>query len=237
MRCFAAAHDTHEGGPVPPQRPSLRQKSRSPQLFCKRLTRITIQFGNLFDQDGVKAIAVNNFFDSIVDDDLVSRRSLHGEVIERYWRGNSVQWQKDIYDDLGDRKCEKIARAKGNSRRYPIGTTARATARGEEFLFVALGETNPDNNVANATAATLISSVRELLVRAREVGANRPLNLPLMGSGLSRVGGTNAVLVNLILTAIFEETKSNKVTDSIVLVLPVDERSEIDLGETKRSWS
>ena len=37
MRCFATAHDTHEGGPVPPQRPSLRQKSRSPQLFCKRL--------------------------------------------------------------------------------------------------------------------------------------------------------------------------------------------------------
>ena len=37
MRCFAAAHDTQEGGPVPPQRPSLRQKNRSPQLFCKRL--------------------------------------------------------------------------------------------------------------------------------------------------------------------------------------------------------
>ena len=37
MRCFAAAHDTHEGGPVPPQGPSLRQKNRSPQLFCKRL--------------------------------------------------------------------------------------------------------------------------------------------------------------------------------------------------------
>ena len=37
MRCFATAHDTHEGGPVPPQGPSLRQKCRSPQLFCKRL--------------------------------------------------------------------------------------------------------------------------------------------------------------------------------------------------------
>ena len=36
MRCFATAHDTHEGGPVPPQGPSLRQKNRSPQLFCKR---------------------------------------------------------------------------------------------------------------------------------------------------------------------------------------------------------
>ena len=39
MRCFATAHDTHEGGPVPPQGPSLRQKNRSPQLFCKRLLR------------------------------------------------------------------------------------------------------------------------------------------------------------------------------------------------------
>ena len=40
MRCFATAHDTHEGGPVPPQGPSLRQKNRSPQLFCKTLDGI-----------------------------------------------------------------------------------------------------------------------------------------------------------------------------------------------------
>ena len=37
MRCLVTAHDTHEGGPVPPQQPQIRQKSRSPQLFCKRL--------------------------------------------------------------------------------------------------------------------------------------------------------------------------------------------------------
>ena len=39
MRCLLTAHDTQESGPVPPQGPSLRQKSRSPQLFCKRLLR------------------------------------------------------------------------------------------------------------------------------------------------------------------------------------------------------
>ena len=40
MRCLLTAHDTQESGPVPPQGPSLRQKSRSPQLFCKRLTQL-----------------------------------------------------------------------------------------------------------------------------------------------------------------------------------------------------
>ena len=34
---FGDSTDTQEGGPVPPQRPSLRQENRSPQLFCKRL--------------------------------------------------------------------------------------------------------------------------------------------------------------------------------------------------------
>ena len=200
-------------------------------------TRITVTFGDLFAHKGVKAIAVNNFFDSIVDDDLVSRRSLHGEAIERFWRGNSVQWQQQVYEDLGDKEFEEVPRAKGNSRRYEIGTTARATAKDEEFLFVALGETDPENNVTYATAASLIIAVRGLVVRARSVCANRPLNLPLIGSGLSRVGVKNAVLVDLMLTAIFEETKARKVTDSIVLVLPVEKRAEIDLGEIQRSWS
>ena len=200
-------------------------------------TNITIKFGNIFAQEGVKAIAVNNFFDSIVDDDLVSRRSLHGEVIQRYWNGNSVRWQAQVDDDLNDEEFDEIPRAKGNVRRYKIGTTARASAGDEEFLFVALGETNLDDNVSHATAASLIASVREMLVRARAVCANRPLNLPLIGSGLSRVGIKNAVLVDLILTAIFEETKARKVTDSIVLVLPAGKRAEIDLGETQRNWS
>ena len=45
MRCLLTAHDTQESGPVPPQGPSLRQKSRSPQLFCKRLKVFTPRTG------------------------------------------------------------------------------------------------------------------------------------------------------------------------------------------------
>ena len=62
MRCFAAAHDTHEGGPVPPQRPSLRQKNRSPQLFCKRLHR-AISASTVFAelQGGAETLRLGGF--------------------------------------------------------------------------------------------------------------------------------------------------------------------------------
>ena len=51
MRCLLTAHDTQESGPVPPQGPSLRQKSRSPQLFCKRLCLLVSSCASLEDDD------------------------------------------------------------------------------------------------------------------------------------------------------------------------------------------
>ena len=58
-----------------------------------------------------------------------------------------------------------------------------------------------------------------------------------MGSGLSRVGIKNNILVDLILTAIFEETKNNKVTSEIRIVLPKEKASEINLGSLQKEWS
>jgi hypothetical protein len=57
-----------------------------------------------------------------------------------------------------------------------------------------------------------------------------------MGSGLARVGIKNAILVDLLLVAIFEESQASKVTDSITIVLPLEKKPEIDLGAISRDW-
>lgn len=199
-------------------------------------TKILIKFGDLFAQEGWKAISVNDFFDNVVDDQLVSSYSLHGEAIMRYWHGDGARWQEQVYGDLHNVQFELVSRPKGNQKRYRIGTTARASSGNNDFLFVALGKTDTDTNVTHATPESLITAVRGLLAKARSVCANRTLNMPLIGSGLSRVGIKNAVLVHLILSAIFEETKISKVTETIVLVLPKEKTAEIDLGEILRNW-
>lgn len=200
-------------------------------------TKIRIVFGDIFTQEGWISIAVNDFFDHIVDDELVSMKSLHGEVIMRYWNEDGTRWRDQVYDDIRDTIYDEVTRHMGNTRRYKIGTTARASSGNKDFLFMALGRTDIGDNVTHATADSLVYAVRQLLVRARSVCANRPLNMPLFGSGLSRIGIKGSVLVHLILAAVFEETKISKVTETIVLVLPVEKKREIDLGEILRSWS
>jgi len=199
-------------------------------------TSISVKFRDLFSQSGWKAIAVNDFFDGIVDDDLVSIKSLHGIAISKFWQ-NPHDWQSQIDNSLKRMSFNKEKRAKGNKKRYPIGTTAFAQKDDQKILFVALGYTDTNTNLTSATSKSLIQAVRGLLEEARTKCAGEELFIPLMGSGLSRVGIKNLILVYIILAAIFEETKQSKITEKITIVLPWEQAKEINLVNFKKDWN
>ncbi len=131
----------------------------------------------------------------------------------------------------------KENRPKGNDLRFPIGTTGCAKADNNKFLFVALGKTDSSNNVTTASAETLICAVRGMLTKARAICSYEPLSIPLMGSGLARIGIKTSVLVDLIIAAVLEETRQAKVTGRITIVLPADKEGEINLQNYARSWN
>ena len=126
-------------------------------------TKITVKFGDLFSESGWRAIGVNDFFDSLVDDELVSSNSLHGYVIQNFWSDDSAAWQAAIDNSLQGKAYKKTKREKGNKHRFPIGTTADAEVDGNKFLFVALARTKKSDNVVQASAETLVGAIRGLL--------------------------------------------------------------------------
>ena len=213
----------------------LRREVKIPVSGCG--TKITVKFGDLFKESGWKAIAVNDFFDSIVDEDLVSSKSMHGHVLNTYWCNNWADWEKQVTASLQGKSTSKEARSKGNQLRYEIGATARAVADGQKFLFVALGKTNPTNNVTSANTEMLIRAVRGMVAEARAACSMEPLVIPLMGSGLSRVAIKNSALVDLIITAVLEESSHCKVTGEIKIVLPEDMAHHINLKNHIRNWT
>lgn len=199
-------------------------------------TKIFVKFGNLFEEEGWKAVGASDFFDSHVDEDLVSSNSLHGHVINTFWSDNRTDWQKQINSSLKNVVGEKVTRSKGNEYRYPIGTTGIAKSEDHKFLFVALGETDITSNVTSANGEMLISAVRGMLIKARAVCSYEPLFIPLMGSGLARVGIKNSVILDLIITAILEESRQGRVTGEITVIVPLDKEGQINLKNHVRNW-
>jgi len=201
--------------------------------------RITVEFGDLFRQDGFKTIPVNDFFDSAVDEKHVTKNSLHGLMLTQFWPGNTGDWDNQVTRELEKTaSIESIATRPppGKHHRYPVGTTLSVVAQNDHFLCVALAKTDVTTLEASATYKELQLAVHSLLGMARTVCSGRPLNLPLMGSGLARTGVKPNIIVDLLLLAIFEESRKRKITNHIRVILPKTMRDRIDLTTIQKDW-
>lgn len=202
-------------------------------------SRVSIKFGDVFQESGWKAISVNEFFDSAVDDRHVSAMSLHGIMLTKFWPGHTNDFDRQIASALQGiepRKEVPSRVAPGKTRAYKVGTTATATQNGNNFLCVVLTRTDTETLQASATSDFLHVALRELLKKARTVCSGQPLNIPLLGSGLARTGIKPNIIVDLILLAIFEESKRQKITNEIRIVLPEQMRDQIDLITLRKDW-
>ncbi len=200
---------------------------------------ITVMFGDVFAQDGCKAVSVNEFFDSAVDEKHVASNTLHGAMLTQCWAGNTADWDRQVAQDLTNTSPVDVVATRpppGKRNRYPIGTTASVTRNGHAFLCVVLTRTCTTSLEASATSDDLQHAVRGLLAKARTVCSGRPLNIPLLGSGLARTGIKPNIIVDLMLLAIFEESRTRKITNHIRIVLPIAMRTRIDLTTIGKDW-
>ena len=202
-------------------------------------TSIQIVFADLFSQNGFKAVSVNEFFDSTVDGDHVSGNSLHGIMLKRYWGRNISDWDKQIAEELKSIEPDKVIADRptpGKPNRYLLGTTVKVSTSGQDFLCVAIASTDTETLQASASSDDLRRALQGLLYKARIVCSGDALNIPLLGSGLARTGIKPNIIVDLILLTIFEESKKQKITNDIRIVLSKNMRKRIDLTTIQRDW-
>jgi len=202
-------------------------------------THVKVLFGDIFVQDGWKTISVNEYFDSSVDGKHVSENSLHGFMLKTYWGGNIVDWDRQIDVELQNiQPIENLTTRPipGKPIRYAIGTTAKVMIKENDFLCVASARTDVNTLQASSSLDDLNEALHGLLQKARIVCSGEVLNIPLIGSGLARTGIKPNMVVNLILLAVFEETKQSKITNEIRIVLPKTIRKQIDLTTIQKNW-
>lgn len=198
-------------------------------------TKIQIKFGDLFGEDGVKCIAVNEFFDS----DLglpVSKSSIHGIFLSRCFGGHPESFDKIVFDQLVDAPSETVHRKQGKDTRYSIGTTVDVAVNADRYMCFALCRTDITTLKAEADVPMLWKALEGLYGKARHSLGGAPLVLPLVGSGLSSIGLPARDLLDLIVLSIIAESKRKQIATLIKIILPSDRFDEIDLAELKKHW-
>lgn len=180
----------------------IHKKRRIEILEINGGNHVYVQYGDVFSEDEVLnpeerrnvVIPVNRCFDTLVDDDLVSSRTLHGIAMrklysEGYFDENSLN--SAIQQNLNNRQImaegiQASEKRSGNLKRYPTGTVAEVQVSSNCTYFF-LGLSSFDKNLKATTSnEEYVLALMKLLEFCNDRSQQFPVVMPLIGGGLSR---------------------------------------------------
>lgn len=123
------------------------QTIRSLTILMRPQLQVTVKEGDVLKERGIIVIPVNNYFDTIVDDVIISKKSVHGQFVLQYLAENPdvKQLNKLISDDLKKKyhRSTPTNRTVGNTASWALGCCADIEWKGNIYVLFAF--TNFDN--------------------------------------------------------------------------------------------
>lgn len=147
-------------------------------------SRILVKTGDIFKQSGLKAIAFNEYFDTQVDDKIISKKSLNGIFIEKYSNrsldelNDSIDRYQFDEEDLINSDVERL----GRSKKYKLGTICIL----DDYLLVAFSKFDGKNK-ANLTMPEYLDFLINFWDNVNRVYSQKDVSVPIFGSGITRI--------------------------------------------------
>ncbi|MCY9827397.1 macro domain-containing protein [Vibrio chagasii] len=211
---------------------SNRTKNRI-ELQLTAKVKSTVFYGDLFDAKEVVVIPVNEYFDTIVDDKIISSKTVHGKFIQKFFGGNEADLKSQIRKGLA--KLEPLgvneARKVGNKKRYPLGTVCEVKAGDKVFFLLALTKFN-SNNRAEVKNSEYQRVLCDLFSYIEQYSQGRKVSIPLIGAGHSGVDLNKQKLLEFMLFSIALKDELTLI-NGVDVILHESVKKQISLASTE----
>lgn len=203
------------------------------KLSLSDKVKANIFFGDLFESKGIIVIPVNEYFDTTVDDKIISSNTIHGKFIQKFFGGNEADLKKQLKTGLA--RCAPLEvnseRKSGNKNKYPLGTVCEVKNGSEVFYLVALTRFN-SNHRAEVKNSEYQRVLCDLFSYIEQNSQGRKVSIPLIGAGHSGVKLSKQKLLEFLL---FSITLKEDLTliNGVNVVLHESVKKDIDLSSTE----
>lgn len=147
-------------------------------------SEINIKAGDIFEQKDFKVIAFNEYFDTQVDDKIISSKSLNGIYINKYFQDSIDKLDSHIENyDFEENKLEiNENRKNGKNQKFKLGTICVY----EDFILTAFSKFD-ENNRAILTMPEYLEFLIKFWDEINRVYAQKSVSVPIFGSGITRI--------------------------------------------------
>lgn len=146
---------------------------------------VNIKCGDLFSEKGLKTIPFNEFFDTIVDDKIISNKSLNGIFINSIFNDNVGQLDTFIVEnsDSSDIIENEFERKRGGKKvKFKLSTIFLY----EDYIITAFSKFD-EHNRATLTMPEYIEFLINFWDRVNRIYAQKNVSVPIFGSGITRL--------------------------------------------------
>lgn len=201
-------------------------------------TTVEVKAGDIFAEDGLKAIAFNEYFDTQVDDVIISKASLNGQVITNHIK-DLDSLNKAIAEDKSLQKNileENVQRDMGKTTRYKLGSSVLIN---DEFVLTAFSRFD-ENNQAEITIQEYVNFLLSLWNEMNRLYAQRSVTVPVFGAGITRFkNGFEDIDINELLRIMIWTFKISKIKfvypAKLTILIHESKINQVNLYELKEN--
>lgn len=147
-----------------------------------RQTDVVINCNDIFAADGFRVIGCDTHFDTRVDDIIIAKKSLHGQLVLEHGK-------KEDIEKVVEAEAVRLGLKKNRDGLYnfPLGTVIRynSSIDNHTYLLLAMAELNSDYEV-HTNMAQYELMLMKMWKEINRVYANNNISLPLIGAGIAR---------------------------------------------------
>lgn len=198
---------------------------------------VNIKSGDLFSENGLKVIPFNEYFDTIVDENIIASSSLNGIFINNHLRSSLQQLDDYIVqktDALDVKDVNVIRRLGGKTVKFNLSTIFVYN----DFILTAFAKFD-DHNKAVLTMPEYIEFLINFWDRVNRVYAQKSVSVPIFGSGITRIKEHKNIsdedLLKIMLWTFKLSEMKFKHPAKLSIVIHKDKISQIDLFNIKSS--
>ena len=174
---------------------------------------LEVKLGDIFEEEELKVIAFNEYFDTIVDDDIIAKNSLNGIFITTKLKGSL-----EDFDDEIDKYLSTICKYKN------------------EYLFTALTRFDKDNKT-KILLKDYVYALMNFWSEIDRVYAGKSVSIPLLGSGQTRIEDKIDILEQELLELLIWTFKVSRIKikhpSKITIVIYPNNKEKINFYKLK----
>jgi len=197
---------------------------------------VEITVGDIFKADGFKVIGFDTHFDTRIDDVVISKASLHGQLVLKHGK-------KEEIEAIVANKAKLLGLQKNENGLFdfPLGTIIRydSSVDSQTYLLLALTENKYENGQYKAYTSML--DFEHTLVKMWNeidgVYSYHDIVLPLLGTGISRFQGGGKNKESILRCMLCTLNNSGVDLSSKVTIVIYGDTNEVPLYEFKNMFT